>query len=315
MRLYQCWELYMRNRLRGLALVCLVSITSVGCFLQVTIGREIIEDVSDFVDAVFTAIDTHATLGLCTTIGGTVSCQYFVNGVPITSTASMASELGLILGAIADPMIVELPAAAINIAGTYDDGAGHTGPLSVYPALSYVPVDDTHTLTPGPGRQLAIFDLPAGAPIAGVTYHFGLTFQQFVPDGTGPTQVKALMSAKVTQSGKTFYPPMLPCVSDFSALPSITIPRSAVLEPLTLPAGVPCVNKFYGYFRNEVGPSMACDLDNDHDIDRNDVALIMAVRNRAASPGDPRDINADRFINANDARACTLQCTKAQCNP
>jgi len=305
----------MRKRLVGMVCACLLSLASWGCFLQQVLGVEFVDDNSELVDMLFTAMDTKATVALCSPFIDHVECRYFVNGELIGSTAQFASELGIISGAILDPVVLELPAGAINIAGTYDDGAGHNGPLNIYPALSFVPVDDTHTLRAGPGKQLAIADLPADAPVAGVAYHMGLTFQQLVTKGTGPTQVKALLTGKLTQTGKTFYPPMLPCVSDFALVPSITIPRSAVLEPLALPAGVGCSNKFYGYFRNEVGPSMACDLDNDHDIDRNDVALIMAVRNRAASPGDPRDINADRFINANDARACTLQCTRAQCNP
>lgn len=308
----------MVKRVLGIGVILAAATAMSGCLLVLTLGVEEAQSLSEEIQLITDAISTQATTAVCQTdpffSQGFRRCTYFIDGVEVASSASLVSELG-VTGVFLDPIVLELPAGVTNIAGTYDDGAGHRGPLNVYPALSFVPVDDTHTLKPGPGKQLAIIDLPTDAPVAGVTYQFGLTFQQLAPKGTSPTQLKALMTGKLTQNGKTFYPPMLPCVNDFAAVSSITIPRSASLEPLALPAAAGCSNKFFGYFRNEVGPSMACDLDNDHDIDRNDVALVMAVRNRTASPGDPRDINADSFINANDARACTLQCTRAQCNP
>jgi hypothetical protein len=304
----------MVKRLLAAVLVCLAAASSSGCFFITTLGREFIDDVSEFVDAVFTAIDTHATIGICTTVGGTVSCQYFVNGVPISSTATMASELGIIAGAIADPTVVQLPAAATNIAGTFDDGAGHSGNLLVYPNLLFVPVDDTHRLEAETGKQLVILDLPASAVVVGRTYHTTLDFKQLVPNGTGPTQVKALFTAKLTVNGKTYYPPMLPCTSNTALLPAINIPRSTVLEPLTLPTATPCpARQAYFYFRAESGPPRSCDLDNDHDVDVNDVNLVMAMRNQKVHDGDPRDITKNNFVNADDGRACTVQCSRARC--
>jgi hypothetical protein len=59
---------------------------------------------------------------------------------------------------------------------------------------------------------------------------------------------------------------------------------------------------------------LACDVDVDADIDRNDIALINAARNRPASgPTDPRDPDRDGAITVNDARICTQRCTLAQC--
>jgi len=57
-----------------------------------------------------------------------------------------------------------------------------------------------------------------------------------------------------------------------------------------------------------------CDVDADTDVDRIDIAAIMAVRNQpAAGVDDPRDPDRDLIITVNDARICTLQCTLAQC--
>jgi hypothetical protein len=301
-------------RIRYVAMLALVVVLTSGCFLTTVFGREFAEDVSDFVDAVFTAIDTQATISICSRIVNTVSCQYFVDGVPVASTASLLSELGAILGTIADPIVLELPAAATNIRGTFDDGAGHSGDLLVYPKLSVVPIDDTRALTPGPGKQIVIVDLPADAPLAGATYDYQIGFEQRVPKGTGPTPIKAFLTGRLTVNGKTFYPPMFPCATSFASLPALTLPRAATLEPLALPQGLTgCVNTHYFYFRAESEHVGACDLDNDHDVDKNDIALIMAVRNTRAAAGDPRDINNDGVINANDARICTLRCTRPGC--
>ncbi len=59
---------------------------------------------------------------------------------------------------------------------------------------------------------------------------------------------------------------------------------------------------------------MACDVDGDADIDRNDIALITKARGKPATgPTDPRDPDRDGMITVNDARACTLRCTLPQC--
>jgi hypothetical protein len=57
-----------------------------------------------------------------------------------------------------------------------------------------------------------------------------------------------------------------------------------------------------------------CDVDNDGDIDRADISLIVAARNQPASgPDDPRDANGDGVITVIDARTCVVQCTLARC--
>ena len=56
-----------------------------------------------------------------------------------------------------------------------------------------------------------------------------------------------------------------------------------------------------------------CYVDGDNDIDRNDIALVTAARNTPAQTCDPRDANVDGVIDVNDARACTLRCTRPGC--
>ena len=64
----------------------------------------------------------------------------------------------------------------------------------------------------------------------------------------------------------------------------------------------------------EIIRALQCDVDRDSDIDRDDIALIMAARNVAASDrADPRDADGNGVINVLDARQCTLRCTRAAC--
>ena len=59
-----------------------------------------------------------------------------------------------------------------------------------------------------------------------------------------------------------------------------------------------------------------CDIDGDGDIDRNDIAAIVAARNTTVPPSNPvMDADGNGVINVNDARACTLRCTRPQCAP
>ncbi len=56
------------------------------------------------------------------------------------------------------------------------------------------------------------------------------------------------------------------------------------------------------------------DIDNDGDVDRDDLNIILAARNTAASgPDDPRDLDGDGMITALDARKLTLLCTRTRC--
>ena len=61
---------------------------------------------------------------------------------------------------------------------------------------------------------------------------------------------------------------------------------------------------------------LACDIDGDGDIDRNDINIITLNRNRpAAFGGDPLDTDGDGMITVKDARVCTLGCTRPNCAP
>lgn len=60
--------------------------------------------------------------------------------------------------------------------------------------------------------------------------------------------------------------------------------------------------------------AIAGDLDNDGDVDRDDISIVFAARNQAASgPSDPRDIDRDGRITVLDSRKVMNLCTRPSC--
>ena len=58
----------------------------------------------------------------------------------------------------------------------------------------------------------------------------------------------------------------------------------------------------------------ACDIDNDGDVDRLDLEIIVGARGtRSTGPGDSRDADADGAITMLGARACVRQCSRPHC--
>lgn len=57
----------------------------------------------------------------------------------------------------------------------------------------------------------------------------------------------------------------------------------------------------------------SCDVNGDFSIDSLDIAMIMSKRNQPATVNPKLDIDGNGVINVNDARACTLQCTRPSC--
>jgi Thrombospondin type 3 repeat len=57
-----------------------------------------------------------------------------------------------------------------------------------------------------------------------------------------------------------------------------------------------------------------CDLDSDGDIDSADIRVITSWRGKKVPPApEAADIDNNKYINVNDARGCTLKCTRPKC--
>jgi len=81
------------------------------------------------------------------------------------------------------------------------------------------------------------------------------------------------------------------------------------------------INNFYApdaYRSSDHDPlvvslNLVLDLDGDGDVDKHDAQLVTNARGVVPTAFDQRDVNGDGVINANDARALTLQCTRPGC--
>jgi len=159
-------------------------------------------------------------------------------------TASADVDSTLVDGTIFDPLILELPTTVTQVQGmlsTFANGAVVQVPLQVTMGLASIPVDAHTTLSAEPGMQLVIVDIPPGTALI----HYSLSFSYSPPSPT----LKALFAAKVKAGGTTYYPPLLPCANDFSAVPSISTSSSLSLAQVaSLLARVPaCTHKVYDF--------------------------------------------------------------------
>jgi hypothetical protein len=166
-------------------------------------------------------------------------------GAGILSSLSF-TEIALILF-FADPLVVQVPASAYGFAGSYS-APGENGSLSIVTGLGTVPVDATRALTAEPGMQFIIVDLPAGAtiPASPTNYAFNLNFK--LPPGTSSIDVKPMFTGKVDTGSTVYYPPLLPCVDNIGAAPSITIPLPAPGDSVAVPpitSALACSSKVY----------------------------------------------------------------------
>jgi hypothetical protein len=92
--------------------------------------------------------------------------------------------------------------------------------------------------------QLMIVDGPSGYKAASGTH--GTLNLHYVDLTHSP--IKAMFAAKVTVGGMTYYPPLLPCVTDFGSVPAVS-PGSVSLAqlPALLASVSPCDHKAYDF--------------------------------------------------------------------
>jgi hypothetical protein len=66
--------------------------------------------------------------------------------------------------------------------------------------------------------------------------------------------------------------------------------------------------------KNWVVADAKCFMDADNDIDKADIRMITALRGQTVPPApSAADVDNNGVINVNDARGCTLRCTRPRC--
>jgi hypothetical protein len=220
----------------GMALVLLTS----GCFLRLALGGVRVETIGEEVDEIIAAVFGNASTAVCAeaTSGGvtTVECTYIIASEEFpfiphqTSTAQLISEFG-VFGLFIDPLILQVPDDAGAFTATFQRHPDPPRPLDMTVTGSF-PVAPGRVVAAEPGHQFVILELPAdvagglpsGDPRFGTEITFGLEFRLAE---LGPVLVKPMFTLAVEAGGVTYYPPMLPCVTDFADVPTIELPLRA----------------------------------------------------------------------------------------
>lgn len=216
----------------------LVLLTS-GCFLRGLLGGVTVNDLGDFIAAMF----ADATVAYCddvlvppegderrwTTV---VECEYhFASGDDFlgtrTSTSRLVSEFGL-FGVFVDPVILQVPNDAHAFDATFREGSEPARPLEITVVDEFLTAPG-NVVTAETGRQFVILELPddvagrlpSGDARTGTPFAFDLDFEVSALE---PVEVKPMFALAIEMDGTTYYPPMLPCVTDFSQAPAFELP-------------------------------------------------------------------------------------------
>jgi hypothetical protein len=174
--------------------------------------------------------------------GGTnMSCPSGFQGVSVPTDVDIFNAVNAIIAY--DPVILEVPAAAGNFSGTMNQNVPpfqlHYD-LQVTAGLAAIPIDANTTLVAEPGTQLVIVDVPDGFVPGSYAVQFRYT-------NAGPS-AKVIFAGKVQVNGTTYYPPLLPCVSDFADVASISTTSFTPADALALAHNLQgCNHKVYDY--------------------------------------------------------------------
>jgi hypothetical protein len=221
-------------------LLALIWASLSGCILHAALGNiNYFGDLGDGLKDYFHNLESNATGGSCYGFATPphsefIDCAYVIDGVPVSSTVSLLSELG-VYGAFIDPLILEVPDDVISVTATYDNGGGpqplainRSGTFQVHPGL---------VVTAEVGTTFLFLDLPANAD-HDADLNYSLSYHRVLPPGpVQPAKIKAMLAGLVVAQHQTYYIPLLPCVTDFAQVPEITLPQSDTPQDLEMTLG------------------------------------------------------------------------------
>jgi hypothetical protein len=152
-----------------------MAVFNTGCLFP-----EIIEvDVFDSEEEGFGfSVSTNAEISLCTQESDNeFTCLYAGEAGADISSNVILTGADILLLLFFDPLIIQLPSNATNIAGSFlHIDSGTSGNLAITSGLTSFNADSNTTITAGPGTQFVILDLPDGAPTTG-DFAFNFNFQ------------------------------------------------------------------------------------------------------------------------------------------
>ena len=232
-----------------LVVICGLCMLTSGCFFNALLSRIMVFSIGEEVRTIIDLAFSGGTGAVCYSLGST-DCTYIINGEVVGTSFSFLGDYGLV-GSLIDPVILQVPSAATAFSGTFT-GPGGTTNLTITQVVGSLPADLNTSFIPQPGTKLVIVDFPANPP-TNQTYSFTLHFELLGNVATIP--VKALAAAKLTSNGQTYYPPLMPCETNFANIPAVDLTQSAAFQPVVVPsaAGRGCANKTY-QFAAAAGP-------------------------------------------------------------
>ena len=224
--------------------ICGLCMLTSGCFFNALLSRITVFSVGEGVRTIVDLVFSGGTGAICLSSAGPTDCTYIIDGNPVGTSFSFVGDYGL-AGALIDPVILQVPSAATNFSGTFI-GPGGTTNLTITPVVGTLPADLNTSFVPDPGTKLVIVDFPANPP-ANQTYSFTLHFE--LQGNVATIPVKALAAAKLTSNGQTYYPPLMPCETNFANVPGVNLTQSAAFQPVVLPSatGRGCANRIYQF--------------------------------------------------------------------
>ena len=229
------------------ASVCLALLAALGGCVTPELRSLMVEVNAQTRSVTLRGTATHAECKITARSGAHLrhDCDYTIGG-RIKRARVFIQDTALV-GALVDPLILQLPEQANNVSGIFSDGPTN-GTLSVTPVVGELRADLTRKIIPEPGHRLYIVDFPnPPPPLDGRIYTFGLVFA--MPD-VQSVRVKALFAARATVNATTYYAPLFPCATTFSAVPALTVRPSEIfavvdLTPLLAPNA--CNGSFYTF--------------------------------------------------------------------
>lgn len=155
---------------------------------------------------------------------GRFTCLYAGDESARITSNVLITGVDILFLLLLDPLIIQVPASATGFSGSFSAAGGPSGNLVITSGLTSFNADLNTTVTAETGTQFVVLDLPDSAPTSG-TYSF--SFGMDLPPGTPSLAIKPMFAGKVVANGQTYYPPLLPCVTDFTSIPALNVPLPA----------------------------------------------------------------------------------------